>query len=215
MQYKQLFESDPNLKYIEFNTLRKCYWDQSFNPDKFEMRDGKIRCKRLVTEVNENDLPLLHYYDRNMEEHSVTDINGLFANSDIVSVNAYNWNTETVQNMSEMFYKCKRLVAVYGCETWNVSSVTNMNGMFYYCKQLKTIDCSTWDVSNVIATSYMFAYCIELESLDCSKWDTSNIINLSNMFRCCIKLKHIGCSEWVYSAKANNWSMFYHCKTMD
>ena len=214
MEYKQLFDSDTNIKYIEIGTYRKCYWDTPYNPDKFELIDGKIRCKQLVTTIEPIDLPLLHYYDRDMNEYSVTDISGLFTNSDVVSVNAYNWNTETVQNMSEMFYKCRRLKS-FSCETWNVSSVTNMNGMFYKCKQLKSLNVSDWDVSNVITTSYMFAYCIELESLDCSKWDTSNIINLSNMFKCCIKLKHIGCSEWVYRANANNWSMLYHCKTMN
>ena len=71
MLYNQLFESDPNIKYIEIGTLRKCKWDTPFNPEKFELINGKIRCKPEVTDVFANDLPLMHYYSRGMEEHVV------------------------------------------------------------------------------------------------------------------------------------------------
>ena len=46
-----------------------------------------------------------------------------------------NWNVSNVDNMSNMFYNCKK----FDCDlsSWDVSNVNNMDFMFYGCDNLK------------------------------------------------------------------------------
>lgn len=157
--YKQLFDSDPNIKYIEIRTLRKCYWDTPYNPDKFELKNGKIRCKKETITINDEDLPLLHYYDRDMNEHIVTSIEYMFFNCpSIMSIDLDGWNTETVTNMSYLFSCCDRLYDL-SISNLNTANVKDMKLMFFECEGLEELDLNSWNTQNVTNMNHMFEYC--------------------------------------------------------
>ena len=143
-----LFDSDENIKFVEKNTLRTCYWDTPYNPDKFEIRNGKIRCKQEVTDVYADDLPLMHYYSRDMEEHSVTDISEMFRDCiHLKSVDISNWDVSTVTNIEHLFYNCPQLAEfqeITDISDLDVSSVSNIGNAFHDCECLHTVDISNW-----------------------------------------------------------------------
>ena len=236
--YKQLFESDMDLKYIESDTLRKCYWDTPYNPDKFELKDGLIVCKQEVTDVSANDLPLLHYMDRNMNEHIVTSIEGMFKNchklahidcsmwdissitcarhlfngcESIESINCSNWNTSKITDMACMFSDCYALKQI-NIKSWDTSNVVSMYCMFDNCVSLRNIFLPSWNTRKLVNCAYMFNYCKQLLIADLKQWEFNNVTNAKCMFRLCRKLSKIFMNNCI---KSDTTDMFYGCKCLD
>ena len=48
------------------------------------------------------------------------------------------WNTNNVNNMSNMFYKCTSLSTLPDLSKWNTKKVNDMSDMFYYCNKIKS-----------------------------------------------------------------------------
>ena len=90
------------------------------------------------------------FYDR-------TNSMGIFEGTGFEYINISNWDVSSVENMSFMFYKCKKLKSVGDLSDWVVSNVNAMYNMFSYCNKLKSVgDLSNWDISKVKYMNNMF-----------------------------------------------------------
>lgn len=107
-------------------------------------------------------------------------------------------NTESVTDMSKMFYGCHSLSyvdcgKVYGEEEGNESMGSYVNPEYYMY-----FDFSTFNTQNVTRMDSMFAYAFEMQkfltcychgdypSLDLGSFDTRNVTNMSGMFAHCV-----------------------------
>ena len=125
---------------------------------------------------------------RTMVNESHNDLNNMFYNcTNLISVNAEDWDTSNVVNMGCMFQSCKSLTSL-DLSNWDTSNATSMYYMFYNCKKLTELDLSKFDTSNVTSMHNMFDGCNKLTSLDLSKFDTSNVTSMNYMFMGCIAL---------------------------
>ena len=201
--YSNIFNSDPTIVAIEIGTYRT---SNRLISDKF---DSNLKCKADTVTVNANELPFLHYYDRDMNEHSITDISYMFANcTNLVSINCGTWNTETVTNMSHMFYCCKKL-KILDCN-WNTETVTNMSHMFYGCVKISNIKCDKWNVLNVTNMNSMFKYCKQLLNLGL-KWQANSLLHCSSMFNNCRLLQKVNVSGFRMDNVKRIHKMFHNC----
>ncbi len=109
---------------------------------------------------------------------NVTDMSGMFSNSANFNGDISTWNVSNVTDMSGMFSFAGSFNK--DLSTWNVSNVTDMSGMFQMTRWFNG-DISTWNVSNVIDMSSMFNMVGSFNG-DVSSWDVSNVTNMSHMF---------------------------------
>lgn len=203
-EYKQIFDSDPSIVAIEIGTYRIA---RALVPDKF---DSNLKCKPDTITVYANELPLLHYVDRQLVEHSVTDISYMFANcSNLVTVECGSWNTSQVTNMSYLFHGCKKLKFL-DVSSWDTSKVTNMSHMFYGCLKISSIKCGKWNVQRVTNMNSMFKHCRQLLNL-CLKWQASSLFHCSSMFNDCRLLQKVNVSGFQMDNVKRIHKMFHNC----
>lgn len=128
----------------------------------------------------------------------VTDMEGMFADSDIRSLDLSGFTFDSVTAMKNMFYRDCRLEELKLPETANTSKVTDMSGLFKGCQSLKSIgNLNALDTGSVTTMAgmfgeYYFHYgkpygAIEyfgpaMESIDLSGFDTKNVTDMSEMF---------------------------------
>ena len=95
--------------------------------------------------------------------------------------------TNTITNMSNMFYYCTSLISLPDISEWDMINVTNMYSMFYNCCSLKLLpNISKWNTRNVTNMNYMFYNCCSLKSLpDISKWIINKKLKRNSMFISC------------------------------
>ena len=152
----------------------------------------------------------------------------IFANQDsskmfrdfyyIKDIKFNNFNTEDVENFSEMFDTCTTLVNL-DVSMFNTSNATNMYEMFKSCQQLSTINISNFDISKVTNIQGMFAMnevsspklneIIGLENLD-----TSQVTSMAWLFNGCENLQNLNIVNWDTSQVTNMHSMFQNCKSL-
>ena len=94
----------------------------------------------------------------------------------------------------------------------NTDSVTNMSGMFYGCSSLTSLDLSGWNTANVTDMSWMFYNCNDMTSLDLLGWDTGNVTDMMRMFLDCSNLTTI-CVDlgWRTENVTSSTEMFKNC----
>ncbi|GAB5145489.1 hypothetical protein RMBD9P1_01550 [Enterococcus faecalis] len=114
----------------------------------------------------------------NWDTSNVTNMNSMFWESQATSLDLSNWDTSNVTNMQFMFQISQ--ATSLNLSNWDTSNVTNMNSMFYN-SQVTSLDIGNWDTSNVTDMSGMFTDS-QATSLDLSNWDTSNVTNMQFMF---------------------------------
>ena len=79
-------------------------------------------------------------------------------------------------DISYMFYKCDRLLAIPDIFMWDTSNVENMEFLFFGCKSLLKIPyIKNWKTSKVKSMKYMFSETNLNSFLNISNWDTSNL----------------------------------------
>lgn len=72
--------------------------------------------------------------------------------------------TDSVTNMSYMFYGCESLTDL-DLSHFNTTAVTNMNDLLNGCSRLRSLDISSFDMTNASRTSRMFNGCTALKKL--------------------------------------------------
>ena len=109
------------------------------------------------------------------------------------------------------FAFCINLQDIEGIRNLNTESVHDMSFMFYGCKALTSLDVSNFNTQNVAYMWGMFYGCEALTSLDVSKFNTQNVSNMRYMFYGCTSLTTIFCnSNWKVGYKFGN-DMFNNC----
>lgn len=147
-------------------------------------------------QVSATDLPILS---------GVIDMSRMFHNCSILNgpANINNWDTSSVNNMSEMFDGA--LIFNQDIGGWDTSSVVNMNQMFSNATAFNQ-DIGNWDTSSVNDMGAMFFRAFEFNQ-NIGAWNTSQVTNMSMMFNQASSFNQdIG--NWSTSSVVNMSSMF-------
>ena len=109
---------------------------------------------------------------------NVTSMYGMFAFSQATSLDLSSFDTSNVTDMYGMFMNSQ--ATSINLSSFNTSNVTDMHSMFMN-SQATSINLSSFDTSKVTDMSNMFSSS-PATSLDLSSFDTSNVTNVSAMF---------------------------------
>lgn len=171
-RYEKLFHDNRNIKFIELRTYRICEHDVPYNPELFTEVDGQIYCTaKNATIIEQDDMPLMNYIDRNMKIH-------------------------TVISAIDMFNGCDKLT-ILNCRNWNVECISNFTRTFANCSSLVYLDMSQWKTYSIIETDSMFENCVKLMTANVGNWNTNNLVSANSMFRNCYNLRNVGeISNW-------------------
>lgn len=128
--------------------------------------------------------------DESMKDAGLTSTKRMF-------YGGYNLGTEAWQYLSAM-------TEIEGLENLNTESVNNMIEMFYGCESLTSLDLRTFSISNVTGMTSMFNNCKALTTIYCNDdWSYSNAPS-NKMFYNCKKLKGGKGTEYVSSYSEEN-----------
>lgn len=103
-----------------------------------------------------------------------------YKNTNIVHINASNWDTSNITSLAFTFASTENLESVNFAE-WDVSNVTSFFGMFDASPKIENIDVSKWNTSSATNMAWMFNS-NNLQSLDVSNFNTSKVTNMFAMF---------------------------------
>ena len=81
-------------------------------------------------------------------------------------------------NINRIFRDCITLLSI-DLSNFNTNNVNNMSNMFYNCSSLTSL--SNFNNNNVNNKSNMFFNCSSLTSLNLSNFNTNNVNNMNNM----------------------------------
>ncbi len=122
--------------------------------------------------------------------------------------------TDSVNDMSNMFYNCVSLTSL-DLSHFNTSEVTTMTYMFYTCAALTELDVTSFNTQKVDDMSEMFYRCGKLTSLDLSSFDTRKVTNMEYMFFSDALLAHIYVSDlFATDLVTQSNQMFYLCRKL-
>lgn len=147
----------------------------------------------------------------------VTSLSGAFNENDFTKTNSddlKDWDVSNVNNMSDLFRKCKFLSL--DLSNWDVSKVTNMQYMFASDSNIDQVkNIADWDVSNVTNMSYMFSGVKDSDLSVIENWDVSNVTNMARTFQSCANLKSLDLSKWNTESLSEVVGMFYMSKLLN
>ena len=119
--------------------------------------------------------------------------------------------TDSVNDMSEMFFGCLTLTSL-DLSHFCTESVTTMIRMFCGCKALTELDVTSFDTRKVYDMSYMFCDCVRLSKLDLITFNTQAVTNMEGMFAYDDGLTSIKVtSRFVLDQVTSSKSMFCDC----
>jgi surface protein len=116
----------------------------------------------------------------NWNTESVTNMTGMFYEAAAFNQNTGNWNTANVTDMYAMF----ELAAAFNQDIghWNTSNVTNMGNMFLSLGATAfNQDIGNWNTAKVTDMENMF-YGATAFNQDISRWNTANVTQMGTMF---------------------------------
>ncbi len=101
---------------------------------------------------------------------------GVGANlSTMTEIDISNFDSSSLNLVSDMFNGCKTLKTVYFGEKWDMAEVTTTNNMFLNCGSLTTICVAKdWDTSKLTSTAGMFSGCTSLVGGNGTMFDPAN-----------------------------------------
>lgn len=109
-------------------------------------------------------------------------------------------------SLSHLFENNTNLIHI-NASNWDTSNVTSLDFMFTSMPNLESVDFADWDVSNVTNFYVMFSGAMKIENIDVSKWDTSSATNMAGMF-VSNNLKNLDVSNFNTSKVTNMFAMF-------
>lgn len=109
---------------------------------------------------------------------SVTNMTAMFYEAAAFNQNIGNWNTASVRDMYAMF----ELAAAFNQDIghWNTSNVTIMRNMFLGAAAFNQ-DIGNWNTAKVTDMGYMFYEATSFNQ-DISRWNTANVTRMGYMF---------------------------------
>ena len=125
----------------------------------------------------------------------------------LTSIDIFNFDTKSVNNMQYMFYDCTSLKSP-NLSNFDTSLVTDMQNMFSQCYSLTSINISSFDTSLVTNMKKMFYNCLSITSLNISNFDTSLVTNMANMFEGCASLIYLNLKNFSINPSLVNTDMF-------
>ena len=198
---------------------------------------------RKVTDVTCMFRSSLDLKDLNLwklDINSITKMDSIFQETNLISIDLSNQNTTGMKSMSNLFYHSTALKTINFGIYFDTSQVTSMSGMFGYCQSLESLDLSTFDTCEVLDMSSMFGWCTNLkninissfnmhkvikmnfmfgytglEALDVSYLNISNVKDMSQLFYNSDKLRSINFGNFDTSGVTNMDEMFYNCKSLE
>ena len=88
---------------------------------------------------------------------------GMFSGTQVVKLEAYNWDCSAVNFFARAFYSCTLLVEIVGIETWKVTDFESIESMFESCTALVSVDLSGWKSNSNVKLDKSFWMCESLE----------------------------------------------------
>ena len=150
----------------------------------------------------------------NLNTESVTDMSSMFYNcKSLSSLNLSKFNTAKVENMAFMFYNCESLSSL-NLSKFNTAKVTDMYSMFAGCSNLSSLALSKFNTAKVTDMSYMFYNCNKLYSLNVTNFNTANVENMIYMFSYCQKLTSLDITNFNTANVEYMSCMFYGCSAL-
>ena len=95
----------------------------------------------------------------------------MFYNSFLPSLDIRNFDTSNVENMKRMFDGIKN-VRNLDLSGWNVKKVNNVQGIFFRSNKIQSLNLSSWQMDSVTDMSSMFRYFRDLISLNLTGFTT-------------------------------------------
>lgn len=120
------------------------------------------------------------------------------------------FHTDSVTDMSGMFYKCASLTEV-DLSALDTRYVSNMAYMFCGCENLTSVKLDGLNTSNVGSMASLFSGCVNLSDVDVSGFDTSQVVDMNAMFNATSSLKSLDVSNFNTSNVTNMGWMFNGC----
>lgn len=139
---------------------------------------------------------------KNLKTDEVTDMDSMFFNSGVISLDLSGFNTSNVTSMNNMFAWCINLRQL-DVSNFDTRNVFDMTCMFDTCRDLKTINLSSFDTSNVELAEAMFADCKSLTDLNISNFNTDKMWLFNSMFSGCDRLKTLNIANFNNSLSWN------------
>ena len=111
-------------------------------------------------------------------------ISGLFNSiSELETVtNIQNLKVQAGASVIGLFSSCSSLKTL-DASNWDTSNITDMTRMFDGCRALKTLNASGWDTSNVVSMKNMFLHTDSMTSVKgLERWSTPSLETMQEMF---------------------------------
>ena len=182
---------------------------------------------------------VIHFDFSKFNTSKITNMDYMFCNCYLESLNIYNLNTSSVKSMNYMFYYCQYLKSLT-IENFNTSQVNDMEAMFADChnlislninkldtskiesminlfsdcRSLEYIDMNFFNCSNVKTMYHIFYQCYSLKSINLNNIDTSKVNDMTGMFERCYNLTSIDLSNFNTSSAVSMLAMFNECKSL-
>ncbi len=115
---------------------------------------------------------------------NVTEMAGMFRESNIPSIDASKFNTAKVKDFSCMFMSAS--ATTIDVSGWNTESATDFTNTFANVK-LTSLDLSHFNTKKVKSMLGMFDGTVKMENLNVSGWDNESLTTVGYMFRSCGK----------------------------
>ena len=144
----------------------------------------------------------------------VKNMEGMFSNSFLPSLDIRNFDTSNVENMRLMFGNLKN-VGNLDLSGWNVKKVNNIQGMFTGTNRIQSLNLSGWQMDSVTDMQFMFSGLADLTSLNLTGFTTKNVTNMAYMFTDVSKLADLDLSSFDTSQVTNMHGMFKDMQSLN
>lgn len=159
----------------------------------------------------ENLLPLdLSHFNTS----KVKNMESMFSNSFLPSLNIKNFDTSNVENMRSMFIDLNNVTDL-DLSGWNVKKVNNIQALFVRDNKLKNLNLSGWELDSVTDMNSMFSGLSDLTSLNLTGFTTKNVTNMAHMFASTVKLADLDLSSFDTSKVTNMSGMFSNMQALN
>ena len=145
--------------------------------------ENEEQIKQSEIFINDKKINFCYYYDfpyignftiKYIFKNLLTSTSFMFFDCDLNSLDFSNFNSQNLNDMKFMFYKCNSLSSL-NLSNFNAKNVTSLEYLFFDCSSLTSLDLSNFNTQNVNNMGNIFVNCRSLKSLDLSNFRTHNV----------------------------------------